>query len=208
VKGNFAMPIDHIPTETLFERARLKTALSGDAQSHLAACDLCKDQLSWMEVATDLELQDPPESAMEKVLQLGRNNSRLLKFRKVISALLTFDSFNLAPVGVRAETTTTSRQMTFEADGVEIGLWLRPAANQKMTLSGQVTGESSGPIQDSSAHADLVMDGDHIQSTPLSTWGEFSFSELPAGPCSLQVYFRDRVLRISPIPVMDDPEPR
>lgn len=198
------MPIDHIPTETLFERARLKTALGDEAQSHLASCDLCMKQLSWMEVAADLDLEDPPPSVMQKVIQAGRNRSRLRQLQNVISALLTFDSFNVAPVGVRAEAPAASRQMTFEADGVEIGLWLRPASNEKMTLSGQVSGKSSGPIHDSAAHADLVVDGDHIRSTPLSAWGEFSFAELPDTPCSLQVYFRDRVLRISPIPVMDD----
>ena len=194
------MPIDHIPTETLFERARLKAALSPEAQSHLEGCGLCKNQLSWMEVATDLELQDPPASVMEKVIKVGRNKSGLRQFRKVISALLTFDSFTLAPVGVRSEAAGTSRQMTFEADGVEIGLWLRPTANRKTALSGQVTGKSSGPIQDSSAHADLVVDGDHIRSAPLSAWGEFSFPEVPDTPCNLQVYFRDRVLQVS-IPV-------
>jgi hypothetical protein len=203
VEGNIAMTTDHIPTGTLFERARLKTELSGEAQSHLGSCELCRNELSWMEVASELDLQDPPQSVMDKVLQFGRNPSRLRQLGNVIAALLTFDSFNLAPVGVRSEG-TASRQMTFEAEGIEVGIWLRPSSDQKVTLSGQVSGKSSGPIQDTSAHVDLVVEGDHIKSTPLSAWGEFVFPDLPNTPCSLQVYFRDRVLRISPIPVINE----
>jgi hypothetical protein len=197
------MSTSHISIDALFEKARLKTGLSGEAQSHLASCALCRNQLSWMEAAAAMDLQDPPQSVMDKVLQAGRNTSRLKQLRNVVAALLTFDSFSLAPVGVRSEG-AASRQMTFEGDGIEIGIWLRPSSDQKITLSGQVSGKSSGPIQDTSAHVDLVVEGDHIRSTPLSTWGEFVFPYVPDTPCSLQVYFRDRVLRISPIPVINE----
>jgi hypothetical protein len=196
------MTTEHIPIEALFERARLKTALSDNAQIHLASCDHCRNQLSWMEVAADLELQDPPQSVMDKVIQAGRNKSRLKQLRNVITALLTFDSFKLAPVGVRSEG-TSSRQMTFDGEGVEVGVWLRPLPEQKMAISGQVSSKSSGPIQDTSAYVDLVVDGDHVKSTPLSSWGEFVFHDLPQIPCSLQIYFRDRVMRIEPIAMVD-----
>jgi len=197
------MTTDHIPNSALFESARLKTELSVEAQSHLESCEFCRNELSWMEVATDLDLQDPPQSVMEKVLQAGRNTSRLKQLGNAISALLTFDSFTMAPVGIRGQQ-TASRQMTFEGEDIEIGIWLRPSPDQKMTISGQVSGKSSGPIQDTSARVDLVVEGDHIRSTPLSSWGEFVFPDLPTIPCGLQIYFRDRVLRISPIPVINE----
>lgn len=196
------MSMEHIPAGTLFEKARLKTELSADAQSHLASCTLCRNELSWMEVAGGMDLQDPPQSVMDKVIQAGRNPSRLKQLRNVITALLTFDSLNLVPAGIRSGA-AASRQLTFQTDDIEIGIWLRPLSGQKMTLSGQVLGKSSGPVQDTSAYVDLIVEGDHIRSTPLSAWGEFMFTDLPETPCSLQFYFRDRVLRIFPIPVIN-----
>lgn len=197
------MNADHIPIETLFERARLKTNLSDPAQSHLASCDHCRNQLSWMELTTDLDMQDPPQSVMDTVIQFGRNTSRLRQLGNVITALLTFDSLRLAPAGVRSEG-ASSRQMTFTADGMEVGVWLRALPDLKMTLSGQVSGQSSGPIQDASAYVDLVVDGDHIKSTPLSSWGEFVFQDLPQMTCSLQINFRDQVLQVSAIALADE----
>src|SRR3954469_17543562 len=114
------MADDHISAAELFENARLNTALSTDAQSHLASCEACHKELSWMQVAADMDIVEPPQSVMDKVLDAGRNTSRLKQLRNAITALLTFDSFSLAPVGVRSE--SASRQMTFEADGVEVGL--------------------------------------------------------------------------------------
>jgi hypothetical protein len=151
-----------------------------------------------MEVAGNMDVEDPPQFLLDKVVQAGRNRSRLKHLRHVISAFLTFDSFNLATVGVRGDP-AAARQMTFEADDVEIGMWLRPASDQKMVLSGQVLGKSGGPIQDTSAHIDLVVEGDHIASTPLSSWGEFTFSDLPQGTWTIQIYFRDRMVQISPL---------
>src|SRR5215472_2990534 len=95
--------MDHIPTVSLFESARLKRELSPEAQSHLAACDVCRNELSWMEVAGNMDVEDPPQFLLDKVVQAGRNRSRLKHLRHVISAFLTFDSFNLATVGVRSD---------------------------------------------------------------------------------------------------------
>src|SRR5215472_10572831 len=116
--------MDHIPTVSLFESARLKRELSPEAQSHLAACDVCRNELSWMEVAGSMDMEDPPQFLLDKVVQAGHNRSRLRYLSNVISALLTFDSLNLSPVGVRSDP-AAARQMTFEGDDVEIGIWLR-----------------------------------------------------------------------------------
>src|SRR6516164_7410158 len=107
------MSTDHIPVTTLFERARLKSELDDAARSHLGTCELCRNQLSWMEVATELDQQDPPQSVMDKVLQIGRNRSRLKQLRNVVMTMLIFDSFrNMAPEGIRSSE-AASRQMTF-----------------------------------------------------------------------------------------------
>jgi hypothetical protein len=199
---------DHIPVATLFEHVRLKAGLDTVAQSHLKGCDMCRGRLSWMEVAAGLGAQEPtyepPQSVMDKVLGMGRNTSRLKQFGNVIVALLTFDSFNdLAPVGVR-RSEATSRQVTYETDDVEIGIWLRRAEDRTLTLSGQVLDKSSGSIHDPSGHVDLVVEGDHIRTSSLSPWGEFVFTEVPKTQYSLQVYFLNRVLHILSLPVIDE----
>ncbi len=73
-----------------------------------------------------------------------------------------------------------------------------------MTLTGQVLSKTAGPIKDSSAHVDLVIDGDHIKTATLSPWGEFSFPDLPQTRFGLHVSFLDRVLRIPSILLVDE----
>jgi hypothetical protein len=197
------MSTTHIPLATLFERARLKTELDAASQSHLGGCDSCRNQLSWMEIAAELDPHDPPQSAVDKAVQIGRNAPRLKQLRNIIVALLTFDSFSdLAPVGVR-RSETGSRQMTFEGEGMEVGIRLQSSENKTLTLSGQVSDKSSGPIQDASARIDLVLDGDHVRTSGLSQWGEFIFSAVPKAQYTLQVYFLDRVLQIPSLPLAD-----
>jgi hypothetical protein len=199
---------DHIPAATLFECARLKAELDTAARSHLNTCDMCRGRLSWMEVAAQMGPQEsayePPQSVMDTVLRLGRDTSRLKQLRNAIVALLTFDSFNsLAPVGVRRGE-MTSRQMTYESDDVEIGIWLRRSDDRSLTLSGQVLHKSSGPVQDPSGYVDLVVEGDHFRTSPLSPWGEFVFTDLPKTQYSLQLFFLDKVLHIPLPPIIDE----
>jgi hypothetical protein len=203
-----SMSTNHIPVASLFERARLKTELDSAAQTHLDDCDLCRNRLNWMEVAAGLgpnELSyEPPQSVMNSVLRMGRNGSRLKQLRNVIVALLKVDSFTqLAPAGVR-HGETTSRQMTFEGEDVEIGIWLRASNDQTWTLSGQVLEKSSGPVRDPSGHVDLVVEGDHVRTSPLSPWGEFVFTHLQKTPYSLQVHFLNRVVQIPSLPLLDE----
>src|SRR5438105_4455844 len=199
---------NHLAIASLFERARFKTELDSTAQAHLNSCDQCRQRMSWMEVAAELgprELAyEPPKSVMDNVLALGRNRSRLKQVGNAIVALLTFDSFkDLAPAGVR-HSKPTSRQLTYERDGLEIGLWLRNSEDRTVTLSGQVLDKSSGPIQDASGHVDLVFEGEHVRTTSLSPWGEFVFTGLPKNQYSLQVFVLDRVLQIPSLSVIDE----
>jgi hypothetical protein len=194
------MTTDHIPLATLFERARMKAEFDSSTLSHLGSCDSCRKQLKWMEITAELDPLDPPQSMVDRAVQIGRSSFGLRRLRKIV-ALLTFDSFkNLAPVGVRSSE-STSRQMTFEGDGLEIGIWLQPSQDKTITVSGQVSDKSLGPIKDESARVDLVVEGDHVQTTSLSSWGEFLFTEVPEDKYDLHVYFSDRVLQIPSLPI-------
>jgi len=199
---------DHLAIASLFERARFKTELDSTAQAHLDSCDMCRQRMSWMEVAAELgprELAyEPPKSVMDKVLGLGRNTSRLKQVSNVIVALLTFDSFkDPAPAGVR-HSEPKSRQLTYERDDLEIALWLRTSEDRTVTLSGQVLDKSSGPIQDSSGRVDVVFEGEHVRTTYLSPWGEFVFTGLPKNQYSLELFVFDRVLQIPSLSVIDE----
>src|SRR5262249_24754679 len=149
----------------------------------------------WMEAAGRLGAEegtlDPPQAVMDNVLSLGRHTARLKRLRNAIVALLTFDSFNeAAPAGVRRGE-AGSPQLTYEVDDTEIGIWMRHSGERTLTLTGQVLDKSSAPIQDPSAHADLVVEGDHIRTAALSEWGEFVFNEVPKGQYGLEVFFLD-----------------
>jgi len=195
------MKTNHIPLATLFERVRMKTELDGETRSHLGSCDSCRNQLKWMEIAADLDRHDPPQSVVDRAVQIGRSAFGLRRLRRVITAHLAFDSFKeLAPAGIRSGE-SASRQMTFEGDGLEIRIWLRPSPNKTITLSGQVSDKSSGPIKDESARVDVVVEGDHVQTTSVTSWGEFLFTEVPEDEYGLNVYFSDRVLQIPSLPV-------
>ena len=201
--------IDHIALVSLFERARLNTELDGSAQAHLNSCHLCRGRLDWMQVAAGLGVRelsyDPPQQVMETVLRLGRDSSRLKQLRNAVVALLTFDSFKqLAPAGIRSAEASSSRQMTFETHGVEIGVLIRLSEERKLSLSGQVVDKLSGPIQDPAARVDLVIEGDHIMTSSLSPWGEFVFPDVPKARYGLQVYFLDRTLQIPSLPSIDE----
>jgi hypothetical protein len=141
------------------------------------------------------ELQyEPPKSALDNVLRFGRSPQYLKKLRNFIVASLTFDSFShLAPAGVRSSE-SASRELTYNADDFEISLSLRPSENRKVTLMGQVVGYEA--MEDPDAHVDLVLDGDHIAKTALSSWGEFVFPDLDKAPYRLQVHIKDRVIGI------------
>ncbi|HYR90029.1 MAG TPA: carboxypeptidase-like regulatory domain-containing protein [Terriglobia bacterium] len=198
---------NHIAISRLFERARTKTELDTASQTHLAGCDFCRERLSWMESASALGAKEtsyePPKTLMDNVLGLGRA-SRLKQLRNFIVASLTFDSFkDLASLPVRAEG-VAARQMTYEAEEFEIGLWLRWSEDRTLTLTGQVLSKTGAPIKDSSAQVDLVIDGDHIKTSSLSPWGEFSFPDLPQTKFGLQVSFMGRVLRIPSILLVDE----
>src|SRR3989442_2736852 len=141
---------------------------------------------------------------MEAVLRLGRDSSRLKQLRNAVVALVTFDSFKqLAPAGIRS-TEASSRQMTFETHGVEIGVLMRLSEDRKLSLAGQVLDKLSGPIQDPAARVDLVIEGDHIMTSSLSPWGEFVFSDVPKAHYGLQVYVLDRMLQIPSLPSIEN----
>ena len=189
----------HIATEALFESARLHAELDAVAAQHLADCDLCRNRLSWMEVATSLGRQEaafePPEPVMDNVLRMGRSPGVFKQLRNFIVASITFDSFGaLAPAGVR-RAEAAARQMTFEAENLEISLSLQRSGN-RLTLTGQVLDKASAPIAEPAAKIDVVLEGDHVAGSTLSPWGEFVFPDLPAAEYALHLSIPGRTIRI------------
>lgn len=196
-------PIKHIDIGTLFEFARLRTELDNASKAHLEDCAVCLDRVSWMQTAAEIgsneRAYEPPEAALENVLRLVRRPSHLKQFGKLILASLTFDSTTSpAPVGVR-RAESASREVTFEAGDVEIAISFRPSGDGKLTIAGQVLRKDSSPVEAQSPTADIIQEGDHIESCPLTKWGEFVFPDLTKGEYSLQIHLDDRVIRIPAI---------
>lgn len=194
----------HVDISALFEFAKMKAELDADDRSHLEDCAVCMDRLSWMKTAADLGAREqeyePPQPALDAVLHYAKRPDYLKKFRNFIVASLTFDSLsNLATAGVR-HSEGVSREMTFETSDTEIAVSIRLSGNQKINLAGQVSQKNGSPIDDPSAQVQLVQEGDHIASSPLSAWGEFVFPDLTDTPYSLQIQLADRVVRIPRLP--------
>jgi hypothetical protein len=201
----------HVSIDRLFEAARLKSELDADSQLHLKDCELCSSQLDWMETAADLgpneENFEPPATLTEQVLGYIQTPSLLAQLRGFVVASLSFDSFlQPAAAGVRGD--DGSRQMTYGADDFEIALWLRRAENHTLTITGQVLNKTAGSMEGSSGHVDLVVEGDHIRSSALSEWGEFSFRDLPQIAYSLHISIPNRVMCIPNLPTTDDERTR
>ena len=194
----------HIDIGILFESARVNAGLDEASQSHAASCELCRSRIHWMRAATELgphELEyEPPKAALDHVLRFGRSPQYLKKLRNFIVASITFDSFNsLAPAGVRS-TQSASHELTFNTDEFEISVSLRPSEDQKLTLMGQVIGKYL-PINDPDAYVDLVLEGDHVAKSTLSSWGEFVFPDVGAAQYRLQVHIGDLVIWIPQLQV-------
>lgn len=193
---------EHISIEALFESARLSAALDSSSKLHLDSCPQCRATLSWMQGTADLGVHElnyePPASVLDSVLRIGQPGY-LKRFRNFVVASLTFDSLG-SPVtaGVR-RTESASREMTFAADDLEIAVSLRRGENESLTVMGQVMSKTSGGGH-AGSYVDLVLDGDHIASSPVSEWGEFMFQNLPHAQYNLQVYSEDRVIRIPDLP--------
>jgi hypothetical protein len=195
---------EHVSIEALFESARMKVPLDALSISHLGGCAVCRGRLSWMQGTADLGVHEmnyePPASALNQVLRLGRTPGYFKRFRNFVVASLTFDSFTApATAGVR-RTETSSREMTYAADDLEIAVSLRRGENESLTVMGQVLSKTASRSEQSMGYVDLVLDGDHIASSPVSEWGEFMFENLPRAQYNLQVYSEDRVIRIPELP--------
>ncbi len=191
---------NHIVLGVLFEAARLRAELDGPTRLHLEACEHCRRTFGWMSTAADLGRQEPafepPESLMEQVLRIAKGPSLLKQVQHFLVASLTFDSFqNLAATGIR-RSDTSSRRMTFEAGDLEIAFSINPSSAKTFTLMGQVLQKSGDPIEDAAARIDLVIGGDHMASSSLSSWGEFVFQDLRQGDYDLQFAFTDREIRV------------
>jgi len=197
----------HVPIGSLFESARMNTLLDAASQAHLEGCNECRTKLSWMETAARLGSREmtyePAPEVLNQVLGLVRTPGRMKQLRNFILASLSFDSFaGTAPAGLRANE-AAARQLTYEADDIEIALSITGALERTFTITGQVISKSGAPIHDSSsASADLVDEGDHIKSSALSNWGEFMFEGLSEGDYDLQMTLDNlRVVRISSLSV-------
>jgi hypothetical protein len=67
---DIAMCMEHIPVSALFEKARLKTELSVEKQSHVEGCNSCRKQLNWMQIGGEGNIEEPPQSVMDKSFEL------------------------------------------------------------------------------------------------------------------------------------------
>ena len=87
-----------------------------------------------------------------------------------------------------------------KAGDLEIAISLGRSENRRMTVTGQVLTAASQPIEDPSARIDLLIERDHVATSPLSPWGEFVFPDLDEADYGLQLDLSDRLITIPKLP--------
>jgi len=110
-------------------------------------------------------------------------------------AELVYDTQNQAlPTGIRALVTEGSRRLLYASDEIEVLLKVAPAANaNKVELIGQVMNEGLPTAGISVCRAGQS----DVSTTDRS--GSFRMSDLPAGPCSLEIHVSGHVLDVGPL---------
>lgn len=96
-------------------------------------------------------------------------------------AELVFDSAVDEVAGVRGETATGDRHMSFRAAGVEVEILVGGVNDRR------VTGQLVPPAE---AAIELIADG-FTQATETDEMGRFGFDGVPGGPASLTCRFSD-----------------
>ena len=101
-----------------------------------------------------------------------------------VIASMTFDSYT-QPVFAGARGTDSARQLVMRAAAFDIHIKICGKA-EASTLLGQIlTRKQNDFVNNASAH--VLRNGERLGSVNLNTFGEFEFTNLPAGCLRLQI---------------------
>ena len=139
-------------------------------------------------------LEDAPEALIQRSIDLFRARPRAAAaavpagLRHRLAAVLSVDSAGAVATGLRSGQgggPAQTRQLLFTADGRDIDLRLQPASDG---THWRVSGQVLGPDLKGTA---TLLAGGYSAEVAWTDLAEFSFDQVPAGPCSLALYAPD-----------------
>ena len=180
----------HIPWPELADIAehRGATDVGHPASAHLQVCEECATTLQRLErvitmMRTD-KAEDAPRDVLHRAIAAFRTRSQQPSLGKRILAVLSFDSFNVAPAFGTRSGNTGSRQLIYSADDADIDLHVEDHEGQWI-ISGQVLGMSCDD-------GTVLIDGPGISlSGSFNAACEFKFPAVPSGDYQLRVRLSD-----------------
>jgi hypothetical protein len=174
-----------------------RVELDAAARAHLAACQQCADDLSWVTQTLALlrarELEEPPPPAVELTRALFRRRPARPASRPILAAL-GFDSSIATPAfGLRASA-TAERQLIFHAASYSIDLRVRPVEG-RWVVAGQLLGGDDPGAMPPGARAEILGPAD-AASAEMDALSEFELPPIRPGHYSLTLLLGELILVI------------
>jgi len=160
--------------------------------AHLTACSQCSEALDRLTHVIELMRTDDSESAPRDALAYARaifQRTPASSILRRIVAALSFDSATAAPEFGMRSAQSTSHQLLFTAEEVDIDVRVLAQADN-WVVSGQILGSSC-------AEGRVELTGAEKQvSAPLNDLCEFNLSPVGAGVYQLSLRLPDREIEI------------
>lgn len=186
---------EHLPFGLLADLAEGRAEPTADERAHLAACERCAADLAWLERLVSLRRDspgdEPPADAVGRIKALFRERRRRAPAaRRLIHAVVRFDSAHSAPAfGLRAGVDLT-RQILLSAGGYDVDLRIAPA-DGRWALTGQLLPIDSAPP--AAGTAELLGAAGSV-AAELSELSEFALPPVRAGRYNLTISLRGGVI--------------
>lgn len=191
----------HVSLETLVDVAedRATAAVREGARRHISTCSTCEDALHRLQQLIQMMRTDTAADPPRDVLLSAINIFVPKKAKSVprIVALLIFDSRSAGPAFGLRSVNTTSRQLLYSAQEMNLDLRIT-VQNEECVVAGQlIRGETctGGVVEISNATGTL--------ETPLNELCEFTLSAIPLGTYSLRVRMLDVEIEIPELELKD-----
>jgi hypothetical protein len=184
----------HISLETLVDIAEERSTPDAQeaAMTHISTCSTCNDTLQQLQqlilmMKTDSTTDAPPD-VLNSAINIFAAPEKPAPLRRIV-ALLMFDSRNASPAFGMRSGLTTSRQMLYSAEEIDLELRIT-VQNDECILAGQVIGEGC---------AEGLVEISGVAGTSRATLNdicEFTLPPIPVGNYSLTVKMQDREIEI------------
>jgi hypothetical protein len=187
----------HIPFARLVDLVdgRLGAEEQQSIHDHISTCSRCAADRAWLEQVIGLmrtdDSIDPPAHVVARAVGLfqSRNVVERPLLRRLLHAILRFDSARMSLAPALRSRVPVERQLLFTAEGFNLDLRIRPQGPM-WSISGQVFGTSGGEKIELNAATGTIL-------SYLNDLSEFSLPPVPAGSYNLTLRMHDLDIEIA-----------